>query len=72
MACDYLAWAYINLKDRDNAIKYGAQARTLGFKDPDLSKRVSDLEAGMQFKEDAAKPAVKRPPAKRRPTGTRR
>jgi Tfp pilus assembly protein PilF len=67
MACDYLAWAYINRKDRENAIKYGAQARSLGFKDPDLFKRVSDLEGGMQFKEDAVKP----PPAKRRPTGTR-
>ena len=49
-----LAWCYVGLKDTANFKLHGANARNLGFKDPELMKRLSQIEAGETFKDDKA------------------
>ncbi len=50
-----LAWCYVALKDTENFKKHGANARKLGFKDPDLMTRLQKIEAGETFKDDKPK-----------------
>ena len=50
-----LAWCYVALKDTEKFKKHGANARKLGFKDPDLMTRLQKIEAGETFKDDKPK-----------------
>ncbi len=60
-----LAWCYVGLKDTESFRLHGANARKLGFKDPELMKRLSQVEAGETFKDD--KPKSSRPRKRRAP-----
>jgi len=46
----YLAWAYFGLKDANNFKVHGANARKLGYKDPQLLDRLTKVEAGQPIK----------------------
>jgi Tfp pilus assembly protein PilF len=46
----YLAWSYFGLKDADNFKKYGAAARTLGYKDQRFLDNLKRVEAGEPIK----------------------
>ncbi len=46
----FLAWAYFGLKDPAGFKKYGADARTLGWKQPELLDRLKRVEAGEPIK----------------------
>ncbi len=59
-----LAWCYVGLKDTDNFKLHGANAKKLGFKDPELMKRLAQVEAGETFKDTSAKPRSRRPRAR--------
>lgn len=60
-----LAWCYVGLKDTDKFKLHGANARKLGFKDPELMKRLAQVEAGESFKDTSAKPVRSRRPRAR-------
>jgi tetratricopeptide (TPR) repeat protein len=68
LASRYMAWAYLNLKDKDNFLKYGTLARDLGAKtsDPALMERLAGIERGEGFAGAAtAKPTTRRPARRR-------
>jgi tetratricopeptide (TPR) repeat protein len=50
MANAYMAWSYFGLKDADNFKKYGAKARTLGYKDARFLGNLTRVEAGEPIK----------------------
>lgn len=54
-----LAWCYVGLKDTANFKLHGSNARSLGYRDAELMKRLSQVEAGETFKDD--KPRTTRP-----------
>jgi tetratricopeptide (TPR) repeat protein len=66
-ACDYLAWAYLNRKDKDNVLKYGLLAKELGQKDDQLFARVAALQKGENFAGATPTKPVAKPVAKPRP-----
>ena len=45
-----MAWSCLGLKDAANFKKYGAKARSLGYKDPTFLERLSKVEAGEAIK----------------------
>jgi tetratricopeptide (TPR) repeat protein len=46
----YLAWSYFGLKDSANFKKYGAKARSLGYKEPTLLEYLKRIEGGEPIK----------------------
>ncbi|MCU0242429.1 MAG: tetratricopeptide repeat protein [Vicinamibacteria bacterium] len=68
MTCKYMAWAYLNLKDKDNVIKYGLLAQQLGQKDTLLFNKVAALQSGAPLAGVAAtKPAARKTGARSAP-----
>lgn len=50
MANAYIAWSYFGLKDAENFKKYGAKARSLGYKDPRFLQNLTRVEGGEAIK----------------------